>query len=60
MFLGDAHVFTDLSPFCRIEVSLRTMTHLAGNAMHVGVVGGVLLLVMASYQAPEKEASSTE
>ena len=53
MFLGDQHAFTSISPFSRVHVSLRTMTQMAGNAMHVGVVGGVLLLVVASYSQPE-------
>ena len=56
MFLDAEHSFSNLSPFHRVEVPLRTMTRMAGNSMHVAVVGGVLLLTLASYTEPEEES----
>ena len=58
MFLGDKNAFTKLSPFRSTDVSLRAMAHMAGNAMHVGVVGGVFLLAVSSFHPPDQAAAS--
>ena len=48
VMLPKDNIYAAASPFQQHQPSFKTITKMAGNAMHVGAVGGIKIMVLGS------------